>query len=106
MILDILGTKYNFIMSNPQKDLNLEDSAGYHNQYKKTIVIDEFYVPSKANGTAEIEIEIKKVKRHEIIHAFFSESGMSEWSDNEDLVDWIAWQFPKMIKAFEKVDAL
>lgn len=51
----------------------------------------------------------KKVLRHEIIHAFFGESGLrscSEYAEDEELVDWIAIQFPKILKAFEQVGAL
>ena len=37
----------------------------------------------------------KKVIRHELVHAFLFESGLSvnSWADNEEIVDWIAIQF-------------
>lgn len=47
-----------------------------------------------------------KVIRHELIHAFIYESGLSnenKWAENEELVDWIAIQFPKLKKCFEKI---
>ena len=47
--------------------------------------------------------------RHEIIHAFLCESGLAEnsdWATNEELVDWIAIQAPKLIKAWKDADAL
>ena len=52
--------------------------------------------------------------RHEITHAFLNESGLqndtsvpgSGWATNEEMVDWIAIQFPKMKKAFEEADCL
>lgn len=51
----------------------------------------------------------KRALRHEIIHAFATESGLtcdSEWGMNEEMTDWIAHQFPKMLAAFQAVNAL
>jgi len=56
----------------------------------------------------------KEVLRHEIVHAFLNESGLQDsacrpiqaWSKNEEMVDWIAFQFPKMLKAFNETDCL
>ena len=47
--------------------------------------------------------------RHELIHAFLFESGLAEnsnWARNEEMVDWIARQFPKMAKTFQEVKVL
>ena len=56
---------------------------------------------------------MKKTLRHEIVHAFFNESGLStssnsasRWARNEEMVDWIALQGPKMYKAWEEAGAL
>lgn len=56
---------------------------------------------------------IKKVKRHEIIHAFLFESGLSEcsyksdeWAKNEEMVDWFAHQGLKLYKAWKEADAI
>ena len=48
------------------------------------------------------------VKRHELIHAFLYESGLDacSWANNEEMVDWIAIQFPKLFKAFQEVGCL
>lgn len=51
---------------------------------------------------------------HEITHAFLDESGlqhcssvpMGAWARHEEMVDWIAIQFPKIMKAFQEVGAL
>lgn len=44
-----------------------------------------------------------EVMRHEVIHAFFNESDLSDYSNNEELVDWLAMQFPKMFKVFQEL---
>lgn len=67
---------------------------------------------------AEEELIIGRVKqtlRHEIVHAFLDESGLcdnarnssiSSWSKNEEMVDWIAIQGPKIAKAWEEAGAV
>lgn len=54
-----------------------------------------------------------KILRHEVIHAFLFESGLAEnthrtesWAFNEEIVDWIAIQFPKIFKAFQECNCL
>ena len=51
--------------------------------------------------------------RHEIIHAFLNESGLSDssnsveaWAKNEEMVDWFAIQSPKIFKVFQDLDIL
>jgi len=51
------------------------------------------------------------ILRHELVHAFLAESGLwgstnkvSSWAMNEEMVDWIALQFPKLLKAFQECD--
>ena len=51
----------------------------------------------------------KRILRHELIHAFAFESGLAQdstWADNDEMTDWIAHQFPKMLTAFKVVGAL
>ena len=62
--------------------------------------------PMTFNNIAEFE---KKVLRHEIIHAFFGESGLrsqSEYAQNEELIDWIAIQIPKIVEVMNKTNCL
>lgn len=51
----------------------------------------------------------RKVIRHEIIHAFLYESGLDNnslsggaWAKNEEMVDWLSIQAPKIFKAFRE----
>ena len=56
----------------------------------------------------------KLTLRHEIVHAFFNESGLMDsafaydgaWAKNEEMVDWLAIQIPKIYKAFEEAGCL
>ena len=45
--------------------------------------------------------------RHEIVHAILFESGLdhnTKWARNEEIVDWIAIQTPKLFSMFEKIE--
>ena len=56
-----------------------------------------------------LKIQTKKVLRHEITHAFFFESGLAEnspFAQNEELVDWMAIQGPKIYKAWQEAGAV
>ena len=60
-----------------------------------------------------VESQEKLLLRHEIVHAFLEESGLSTnsdsidaWARNEEIVDWIAIQGPKIYAAWEKVGSV
>ena len=51
------------------------------------------------------EKELHEIERHELAHAFLYECGLndsSDWARNEELIDWLAIQFPKIQALFEK----
>lgn len=106
MTVDVLGTKYTITESNRIKDNELENNDGYCDHSSKQIVIDTFQ--DCPGSLADLTSYKKQVIRHELIHAFLFESGLgaNSWGVNEEIVDWIASQFPKMTEAFGRVDAL
>lgn len=105
--INILGTKYVLIEKPMEDEPKLTDNLGFTDYTTKTIVIDKDIVNNKdANSMDDLNWVRKKVIRHEIIHAFFIESGMREWCDDENLVDFIAYQLPKMVAVMNKIGAL
>lgn len=108
--VSILGTEYDVLVRSVEEDPKLEQCVGYCEQYSKKIVLNDMAGAEKDVMVVENMEEFKKkVLRHEIIHAFFGESGLrscSEYAEDEELVDWIAIQFPKILKAFNEVGAL
>lgn len=109
MKIDILGTEYTVEEMTPEEDSFLEKCDGYCDKSAKKIVVAK---ESPDSELGDYEWYQKKVKRHEIIHAFLFESGLHEnWKHDEHghdetVVDWIAVQFPKMLKAFKEADAM
>ena len=118
MTINVLGTEYTIETRKISADAYLRDNrlAGYCAEEGKTIVIadvsDREYFPGL--DESEQEIYCKKVLRHELIHAFLNESGLSDnslvtqesWAKNEEMVDWLAIQAPKIYIAFKDVGAL
>jgi len=118
MTVNILGTEYTINKYN-YTDIPIFEKRslnGYQDGTTKEIAIVNMNTyPGYEDETEEYaKIIEKETLRHEIIHAFFDESGLRDsscrpsggWSKNEEMVDWIAIQFPKIQKAFESVDAL
>lgn len=87
---------------------------GYTDSSVRTIVIEATITDNTdPQAKANLEEYKKTVIRHEIIHAFLYESGLEgntgkckNWSQNEEMVDWIAIQFPKILKVFKLLDVL
>lgn len=106
MTVNVLGTEYTIKESNKVEDQDLETCDGYCDTSTKTIVIDTF--KDSPGSLGDLGTYKKKVLRHELSHAFLYESGLScnSWAKDEEIVDWIALQFHKLLKAFEQCDAI
>ena len=106
MKVDILGTPYEIIVDKSEylKSINAD---GVDKNYSKTILVRDIddYLDSDAT-LDEKEARRKETLRHEIVHAFFSESGFRGYYNDELLVDWISIQFPKMLDAFLATGAI
>lgn len=107
--IDILGTEYTIEEKTPEEDSFLEKCDGYCDKSTKQIVVAKEYHESELGNFKWYQ---NKVKRHEIIHAFLFESGLHEnWDHKESghdemVVDWIAVQFPKILRAFKAAGCL
>lgn len=118
MKVNILGTNYKIKQRKISEDEYMKkmNFSGYCAEIGKYIVIadmsDPEYFPDM--DASEQERYRKAVLRHEIIHAFLTESGLSNsssttkgaWAKNEEMIDWIALQSPKIFKAFKDAKAL
>ena len=83
------------------------NADGLHKEYAKEIIVRKLEGFLGANDKAEEKKErAKEVLRHEIIHAFFSEAGLDDYSANEQLVNWLAIQLPKIKKVCEEIEAI
>lgn len=108
--VNILGTAYIIKYNVPEEQMP-EDSDGIMDYSIKTIKIVEF--AQDKDTVADLHIYRNQVVGHEIVHAFLYESGLWNnsnefecWALNEEMVDWLAIQFPKIIDAFREADCL
>ncbi len=108
--IDILGTAYTIRFDVPESEMP-ESADGCMDQSVHTIKVAGF--ETNRNTLQDIDSYIKKILRHEIIHAFLYESGLwnnsvdvQAWAQNEEITDWIAIQSPKLFKAFKEAGCL
>ena len=104
--VDVLGTMYQVIESNESIEPRLGNVSGFCDQTVAQLVIHDMTNPSPM-AKSDLEKFKRKVTRHELIHAFLYESGLadsSEWATNEEMVDWFAYQFPKLMKAMQLLE--
>lgn len=109
MKINILGTEYNLTESNENNDSKLVGRDGYCDTSSKECVIDDMTHYSPSDAKRNLPEYKKSVKRHELIHAFLYESGLDcccTWANDEQMVDWLAIQFPKILQVFKDADCL
>ncbi|MBW8383967.1 MAG: hypothetical protein K0M69_15790 [Youngiibacter sp.] len=112
MKVNILGSEWDISFRAKAEDKTLEQRDGYADYSTKSIVVEDF-IPDN-DSLADLKMHARKIVRHEIVHAFLFESGLancaytsdSAWAKNEEMVDWIAFQGPKIYKAWHDADAL
>lgn len=118
MKINVLGTEYTVTVKKYKEDGAFERRSldGYCDGYAKRIVLcDLSTYPGWEHEAADTVQEAhKETLRHEIVHAFFDESGLADnatacdgpWSENEEMIDWWAIQGPKVYKAWQQAGAL
>ena len=109
MILDILGSKWTFEYRTEKKDPRLENCDGYTDWTTRLIVVEQ----EIEGDLGDMRRYAAKVARHEIVHAFLVESGLStssgcydSWATNEEMVDWIARIGPRIYHAWTTANVL
>lgn len=105
--VNILGTQYKILIIDKNDYRSEENTDGWCDSSSKEILLYN-YIQS-IDSVKDLEAYQRKVLRHEIIHAFLYESGLWQnaygskcWAKNEEMVDWMAIQEPKIHKAFKE----
>ena len=116
--INILGTEYTVTVKKYDEDEVFERRSidGYCDSWAKRIVVCDMstYKGWDHESPDTISAAQKETLRHEIVHAFLSESGLKDstnavdcpWAKNEEMVDWFALQGPKIWKAWQEVGAI
>lgn len=106
--INILGTDYKLkTMSEDQyPKLKLISAYGLCEQYTKELIINKRMDEKEEKDVELLHKAKEKVIRHEIVHAFIHESGLSEYFHDETIIEWLAVQIPKIAKAMKEVGVL
>lgn len=118
MFVNILGTEYEILKKAYKDEETFERRSidGFCDSFVKQIIVcDMSTYKGWEHETIETIAQCEKYTlRHEIIHAFLSESGLADsslryesgWANNEEMVDWLAIQSPKIVKVFQELNIL
>lgn len=108
--VNVLGTDYSVIFASEQEEPRLCGMDGFCDDSAKEIYVDDMSKAAQSpDSKKDLSAYRNKVIRHELTHAMLSESGLqseSDWARNEELVDWIAIQGPKLLKLWESAKCL
>lgn len=109
MKIDVMGVSYEIAERSEADDYRLTEANAYCDWTARLIVIEKD-PEGDLNCMAEFS---KKLLRHEIVHAFLLESGLSEsslpfesWAVNEEMVDWFARIGPRIYAAWQTAGAV
>ena len=118
MEINVLGTVYK-VNRYDYKDKPIFEKRsfdGYCDPVEKEIAIVDLATHPDFEDESEewCRKSERMTLRHEIVHAFFNESGLMDsslqysggWAKNEEMVDWIARQGEKIHAAWKEAGAL
>lgn len=113
--VDVLGVRYKIEIRNKEEDSFLKSGNfdGYCSYELKLIVVSDMKEFENIDES-EKKIYQRDTLRHEVVHAFLDESGLQScsmqycqaWAKNEEMVDWIAIQFPKILEAYKWLEVI
>lgn len=105
--INILGTDYTiFTNVSEQEKTFMKDNDGVTDFTTKEIFIAILDDGNPMN-MQNMRVYEDRTIRHEIVHAILFESGLdhnTKWARDEEIVDWIAIQTPKLFNIFEKLE--
>lgn len=113
--VDILGATYTIYKCENYQD---NDTLPKYRAGECRAISNEIYLADLTDKQRfgdlrlnEIDGLEREVLRHEIFHAFLNQSGLrwntensvNGWATNEEMVDWLAIQSPKIFKVFKEL---
>lgn len=105
--INILGSMWEVRLRKEQEDKRLKDCSGLTDWTSRVIVVLD---GRDGSNLGKPGVYMLKVLRHEIVHAYLFESGLGDdWThadmgQEETVVDWIAFQLPKMSRTVAEAE--
>lgn len=114
--VNILGTEYHVEIVEKFDDDENDTTGGFTDPDLHVIKLRDLAKLDERSGESEEKVAAreKEIFRHEIVHAYLNESGLKvnagvtgeSWARNEEMVDWIAIQGPKIMETWKKAGCL
>lgn len=103
--INVLGTDYDVLVKSEKENPKLKEANGLCEVYaQKIYIIDQN--DRKDNATYEnVDEYYHKVLRHELFHAIFAEAGLTDYLEDETLVEALAVLYPKIQKIMEQAES-
>lgn len=105
--VNVLGTQYTIYKDTTELDRPFISGADGITDFTTKEIFIAPLDDGDPNNMQAMEHYEKRTIRHELIHAILFESGLdhnSKWGRDEELVDWIAIQFPKLLAVFQSIN--
>ena len=96
----VLGTEYDFkVMDRNKDDILVSNNwiARHHKEDKEIIL---------GTSTGYTSTGEDENIRHELIHAYFAQCGLTKYQNDEVLVEMLSMLIPRMNKTFKELDCL
>ena len=108
--ISVLGTDYliRCVKASDMPSWFFERNKGYCDHTVKVITVEDLITRKDdyKDALGDLEMITNQTVRHELIHAFLRESGLGDEAEiDEVIIDWLALQAPKIMKAFCQVNA-
>ncbi len=112
--IPILGEHWSVYEGTEEEYPQLKDSDGCADSSIRAIFIDRTILErNDPSQKRNLRAYRKEVLRHEVVHAFLYESGLGansntaeHWAVDEEIVDWIALQLPKIVAVCKKLEVM
>lgn len=105
--VNVLGTQYTIYKDTTELDRPFIIGADGITDFTTKEIFIAPLDDGDPNNMQDMEHYEKRTIRHELIHAILFESGLdhnSKWGRDEEIVDWIAIQFPKLLAVFQSIN--
>ena len=99
-IVNVLGTEYQIIFKSEMPEGLKESELGKIVLEHKWIILEDADNDRWIRGADHH----KQILTHELIHAFLFESGLEAICRDEQIVNWIAIQFPKILNTVTEAE--
>ena len=106
MKVNILGTDYEIVSGSREEYPRLKVADGYTDtSIKRIVILDCNTLENDDANIKDLASYEQKVTRYES-GLWVNSNDIEQWAMNEEMIDWLAIQFPKIYKAFKDADCI